>query len=68
MSLTVFIMYFVEKDSLKNYYEVKDPNGSQDPDMSDSKSLTGSGDTEKSTLEGIKFWFQEGFNSRSTEF
>lgn len=56
MSLTVFIMYFVEKDSLKNYYEVKDPNGSQeDPDMSDSKSLTGSGDTEKSTLEGIKF-------------
>ena len=57
VSLIVFIMYFVENDSVKNYNEYEDPNGSQDPDMSDSKSFTSSSAViEKSSLDGINFF------------
>ena len=61
VSLIVFIMYFAENDSVKNYNEIKDPNGSKDPDMSDSKSFTSSAVIEKSSLDGINFLFSATF-------
>ena len=59
--LIVFIMYFAENDSVKNYNEIEDPNGSKDPDMSDSKSFTSSAVIEKSSLDGINFLFSATF-------
>ena len=59
--LIVFIMYFVENDSVKNYDELEDPNGRQHADMSDSKSFTGSAVIEKSSLNGINFSFAARF-------
>ena len=54
-------MYFAENDSVKNYNEIEDPNGSKDPDMSDSKSFTSSAVIEKSSLDGINFLFSATF-------
>ena len=61
VSLIVFIMYFAENDSVKNYNEIEDPNGSKDPDISDSKSFTSSAVIEKSSLDGINFLFSATF-------